>query len=461
MPADARGLEFTTASAEAADQYNTAIAHYFAYATDVNDHVKGALAADPDFPMGHVLRGYMMMQFGTAAVLGAAKKSAAAARAHAADLTPREQAHVATLEKWVEGDIDGANRSFESILAQWPLDLLAARLVHYNYFWLGQVAQMRDSAARVLAHWDECLPGYHLLLGMLAFGLEETGDYPAAEEHGKRAVSLNAHDHWATHAVAHVMEMQGRHRDGIEWLDGLSPNWAGCNNFVNHLWWHLALYHLELEQYDRVLWLYDERFRKEPSDFYLDVQNAASMLWRLDLRGVDVGDRWKEIAEKAELHLDDLALPFTDLHYLMALLADGREADAARILEAMERFGEDRGTTYAPVVRDVSLPVSRALGEFRRQDYPAAAARLAPVQALLQRTGGSHAQRDVIVQTLIVAALRAGLTGQACDLLAARTAEKPTSATSWRWYAEALSAAGDAAAAERARQQAETILAAG
>ena len=53
-------------------------------------------------------------------------------------------------------------------------------------------------------------------------------------------------------------------------------------------------------------------------DLYIDVQNAASMLFRLELLGIDVGDRWNEIADKAEARIGDCLSAFT-----LAALDDG------------------------------------------------------------------------------------------------------------------------------------------
>lgn len=456
MYRDARGLDLTTTSEEAATQYNAAVDHYFAYRTDVNDLTKATLAADPAFTMGHVLRGYLMMQFGTAGMAPAARKFLGAAEERAAGATRRERMHVEALRAWTGGRLDEADRHFEHILDENPHDLLAVRMAHYNYFWLGDRENLRRVAERVLPEWDPTIPGYGYLLGMAAFGREECGAYREAEATGRRAIELNPGDHWATHAVAHVMEMEGRHRDGIEWLDGLKAHWEGCNNFTNHLWWHRAMYHWELEQYDTVLDLYDHRFRKDPSDFYLDIQNAVSMLWRLELRGFDVGRRWEELAEKSRLHLNDLQLPFSDMHYVMALLRAGDRAGARCIIEAMREYGQ-QDTTYAPIVKAVSLPVAEGMASFTDGRFGETVDRLLPLQGELHRAGGSHAQRDVVTLTLIEAALRAERHELALALLDERTRARPTSPGSWQAFARALAATNDPAA-NQARATAEKLL---
>ena len=137
---------------------------------------------------------------------------------------------------------------------------------------------MRDSINRVMYAWDSSVPAYGFVRGMQSFGFEETGNYAAAEAAGREAVEINPQDTWSTHSVAHVMEMTGRHEDGIEWLEGLSGNWGEVNNFKYHTWWHLALYYLEREDFPKVFDLYDAEFRSELTDDHIDIANATSML---------------------------------------------------------------------------------------------------------------------------------------------------------------------------------------
>ena len=110
------------------------------------------------------------------------------------------------------------------------------------------------------------------------------------------------------------MEMQGRRSEGIEWLTMLAPNWEGSHNLQHHLWWHCALFRLEYGDTAGALELYDTRFRNLTApltvaapDVYIDVQNAASALFRLQRLGVDVGNRWDELADKAEARIAAIA----------------------------------------------------------------------------------------------------------------------------------------------------------
>jgi tetratricopeptide (TPR) repeat protein len=373
----------------------------------------------------------------------------------------RERKHVAALAAWLNEDLTGATNAWEAILAEHPRDALALRLAHYMHFYLGPSEAMRSSIARVLDAWDESAPSYGFVLGMAAFAHEETGDYAAGERFGREAVERNPKDTWAVHAVAHVMEMQGRHAEGIDWLTGLEEHWTTAHNFRFHVWWHRALYHLERSETDAVLTLYDERIRgEEPdSDDYLDLTNGIALLWRLEALGIDVGGRWAELGEKSAGRAHDHLLVFADEHYIMALTATGRDDEAADMLGRMEALARTSKATEAEVTRLVGLPLARGIVAYQAGDYAGAADALAPVADEVWRIGGSNAQRDLFAQLLIHAELKAGRFESVRDRLAARTAARPASAASWRWLADANDGLGEAASAQDARAHAERTLA--
>ena len=93
------------------------------------------------------------------------------------------------------------------------------------------------------------------------------------------------------------MEMQGRHRDGVDFLTSRADDWSIGNGLAFHNWWHLGLFHLDLGDHDRVLEIYDTRIRPAQTPVALEMVDATAMLWRLTLRGVDVGARWQPLAD--------------------------------------------------------------------------------------------------------------------------------------------------------------------
>jgi tetratricopeptide (TPR) repeat protein len=462
MPKDCRGLETTAASDAAVEAYDRTIRAYLGFARDTGDRLKAVYKADPDMPMAHCLKGYFFQLFSNPALhpkadqaLDQATKAAAARGAN-----PREQMHIAALAAWRRGDMRKATDLWEAILVEHPLDVLALKLGHFTHFYFGDAAELRDSVARVLPCWSESTPDYGYVLAMRAFGLEESGDYAAAEQAGRRAVEINPEDAWGVHAVAHVLEMRGRAKEGIAWVAGLRPSWSKCNNFRYHVSWHQALFHCEREEYDKVLALYDGEFRAERTDDILDLSNAIAMLWRLEDEGVAVGTRWAELADIAEKRSADQVLAFADAHFVMALAGGGRLDKAAAMAKSMAGAGPEGRVSEAPILAGVGAALADAVIAYRRGDRAAAVERLYPRRGEIRLIGGSHAQRDVFARLLIRAALKSGKAKLARALLAERAARNPESAWTWKRSAEAFAALGDPAAAKDARERAARLLAA-
>ena len=459
---DQRGIAYTAASQDAVDCFDATMDEYTHFGTGTGERLKKTLAADPEFPMAHVLRGCFMQLFCVPALTEKAKQSLAKAREAAVNrgVDEREGHHIEALDAWIAGDLHRAVGHWESILLRQPLDMLAVKLSQFVHFYLGDSRRLRDSIARILYAWEPRVPGHANVLGMYAFGLEESGDYGSAEATGRLAAETDPADPWAVHAIAHVLEMQDRRRDGIAWLRGLQSHWNETNNFRFHLWWHLALFHLELQQYDEVLHLYDTEFRSEHSEEYLDICNATSMLWRLDERGVDVGDRWMELADISATRIHGHGLIFPDMHFMMALEAAGDTTSGDALLHSLQALSGTPGVTQAQVLDEVGLALAKAIAAWYRGDYNGVVEYLLPVRYSLPAIGGSHAQRDLFHQILIAAALRAPRPELARALLGERTRLKPENAWSWQRYARALTAAGDDAAARVASQRAGALLAA-
>jgi hypothetical protein len=413
MQHDIHGLPISTASADAAAAFDRTVLGYLKYRADLPARMADMFAADGEFGLAHCLKGYFALLSYKQANVPAAIAAAEAAQRLTTNATPREKAHVAALGRWIAGDLDGTLAAWESILAEHPHDVIALRLAHFNNFWLGRPAEMRASVERVKPAWGSELPGYGTLLSCHCFAAEECGDYAAAEPSGRAAIAIDPADIWGTHAVAHVMEMQGRHAEGIAWLDELERHWGGSANLIHHLWWHRALFHLERREFDAVLDLYDRRFRNLASpltqaqpDLYIDVQNAASMLFRLERLGIDVGGRWSEIADKAEARIGDCLSAFTLPHWMMALAAAGRDDAARRMLDGMRAFAGGNGTVMR-IVGTVALPVSEAVLANRRGEHGRALDLMRPVLGDMHQLGGSHAQQDVLMQVFLDSAVKA------------------------------------------------------
>jgi len=452
---DVRGVPVSTGNRGSLDRYERASELFLGYFNDPFAVIETALTEDPDFVMGHCLKAALIVSATDRNFEPELRKTVETLEALAPKANDRERQHIAAARAWLDGDYETSITRYGNILENYPLDSLALQIAHLGDFFLGQALQLRDRVARVLPFWDEDTPGYSYVLGMHAFGLEEMGDYNRAEDRGRRALELNRRDPWSVHAVAHVMEMQGRQADGIKFMTGRIGDWATDNGFAFHNWWHLALYHLDLGEHDRVLDLYDTRIRANPTELPLEMLDATALLWRLHLRGVNVGDRWRELADKWEARCGDLYYAFNDMHAMMSFVGDGRTAAATTLLKALEgRAGS--GGTNAMMTRDVGLPVCKAMAAFADADYNTAVDLLLPLRPIANRFGGSHAQRDVLSLTLIEAALRGGRSRLARELAAERTELKPSSPFNWLLTARSLDGMGDKTGAEKARVAAQS-----
>lgn len=426
MQRDERGLVLTTSSPDAAVHVSQAIADYLEYRLSAMPSVKAAIEADPAFAFAHCLRGYFLMLIGTDAVVPGAKKALAEAEAKESGVSERERRHIQALRSWTEGRLREAGAHWEHILLAEPRDLLALRLHHFNSFWLGRADLLRDVPASVLSTYDQGMPGRGNVLGMLAFGLEECGERHRAEIFGREAVERSEDDLWAVHAVAHVLEGEERHQEGVAWLDYPLSTWDDRNPFKDHLWWHKALHAYELGDDEQVLTLYDAAIQVDPNGFYLDIQNAASLLYRMKLLGIDVGERWQALANIAETRIGDHTQAFTDAHVMLALVGAERFETAQTLLDGIEALSEqpDRRPDY-PV--EITTRLCRGLLETGRGAPERGLDELLTVRRSLSKIGGSHAQRDIFAQITIDAARKSGADDIARSLLDERRTLKPQS----------------------------------
>jgi tetratricopeptide (TPR) repeat protein len=421
---DIRGLAVSGANAKALPYYEQAVAELQCYRADPLASVDRALELAPGFAMAHVLRAWLHLLGTEPAGLPVARAAHGEAARHAR--SARERGHVAAIGHLLEGHWHRAARVLEDVGIDAPRDALALQAGHVLDFAVGHSRMLRDRIARALPAWNASVPGYHAVLGMHAFGLEEMADYARAEAAGRRAVELEQRDAWAWHAVAHVMEMQNRSSDGIAWLRSDTEAWAQDSFFKVHNWWHLAVFHYDRDELDAVLELFDGEVYGAASTQVLDMVDASALLWRLHLRGVPLGERWQVVADNwAPLALAG-NYAFNDAHAVMSFVGAGRRQAAAAVL-AMQHEIMVRSDDNAVFVREVGHPLCRALLAFGDGDYHAVVELLRPIRSIAHRFGGSHAQRDLIDLTLIEAALRAGESALAAALAAERVDLRPAS----------------------------------
>jgi len=438
MIQDAQGHHLSGATTAAAATYDQAARAFNLVHGDAVGLFDAAREAAPDFPMAYLGKAWV---FTVANDPGLRTRAAALVEAaRPLPLNEREQAHLAALSLLCQGSRTAAVAVLDRHLMRYPFDLVAHQGATLTDGFLGRFHWVRDRSARALPFWSKEQPGYGTLLAMHAFGLEEAGDYQRAEDESRAAAELEPLSFWPHHTVAHVMEMTGRPEDGLGWMAAREPLWSTPDHMNQvHIWWHKALFHLELGQYEEALALYDGPMRATQRPVALSLTNASALLWRLDTLGCDIGDRWRELAALWEGHADGKCLVFGDIHAAMAELRSGQEALVERRLAAMRETAAN-GVEAAGLYRTVGIPIVEGLAAFHRGAWAEAVELLLPVRFDLWQIGGSYAQRDVVNWTLAEAARRAGQRDVALSLAHERLASRPRSAPNRRFlhHAEAI-----------------------
>lgn len=326
------------------------------------------------------------------------------ARAAAALASPREQLFVAATEAWVDGDTLRAIALLEQEVREHPRDLVALKLGQYHLFNRGDAAGLLRLALGALPHAAD-VPYLH---GMAAFGWEQCHFLEEAEQAARKAIGMRRKEPWAHHALAHVMLTEGRLREGLSFMREISDCWTGLNSFmVTHNWWHLALFALDLGQHDEVLRLYDEQVWGVVKEYTQDQIGAVSLLARLELAGVDVGERWQDVADHLSNRTAEHVLPFLDLQYLYGLARAGRP-EARTLMASLEARCAQAARDGDCVWQEVCMPAARGLMAHAEGDHALAARELGLALPRMLEIGGSHAQRDLFEQVHLDALMRSG-----------------------------------------------------
>jgi len=431
--ADRWGAPVQAADGAAVLLLDQAIEDLVALSGDPIGGADAAIAADGELALARIYRAYLSLYATTAAgavEAGNLIKPLEAERAEEAPrlLAPREGHHLAAARAWADGDWQAAARALERALITNPRDLLALKVAQDLYFSLGNRLELRDVAARVLPVWPPDDPAWGFVQGIWAFGLEENGDYRAAETAARNSLARNPKDVWGVHALAHVFEMEGRHEPGVSFLCDSSPDWQD-SYFAVHNWWHLGLYLLELGREGDALALYHERVRAARSTDWLDMVDAAALLWRLSLYGTDVATPAAALAADMSDLVDVPAYIFNDWHAVMAFGLAGDHARNARLLTANSHLTSPANGQAA---ERAGLRILEGFAAFAAGQPEVTVDRLIDIRPEAHAVGGSHAQRDVIDLTLIAAAVRSGQIGLARALFTERETRKPAAAPSAR-----------------------------
>uniref|UniRef100_F7ARB6 Tetratricopeptide repeat protein 38 n=1 Tax=Equus caballus TaxID=9796 RepID=F7ARB6_HORSE len=423
------GLSLSTSSNEACRLFDAVLTQYVKWTNDKSlGGIEGCLsklkAADPTFAMGHAISNGLLL-VGTGSSVRLDKELDLAVKtmveiAKTQPLTQREQLHVSAVETFAKGNFPKASELWEQILRDHPTDMLALKFSHDTYFYLGHQEQMRDSVARVYPFWTPNIPLSSYVKGIYSFGLMETNFYDQAEKLAKEALSINPGDAWSVHTVAHIHEMKAEIKDGLEFMQHSEAHWKDSDMLACHNYWHWALYLIE-----KIL----PSLRANGT--MLDAVDNCSMLYRLQMEGVSVGERWQDVLPVTKKHSRDHILLFNDAHFLMASLGAQDPQTTQELLTTLQDVIESPGENCQHLLaRDVGLPLCQALVEAQNGNPDRVVELLLPIRYRIVQIGGSNAQRDIFNQLLIHAALKctSGVhKNVARSLLMERDALKPNS----------------------------------
>ncbi|XP_069484293.1 tetratricopeptide repeat protein 38 isoform X2 [Ambystoma mexicanum] len=415
------------------------------YITWTNDTTLGGIEgclvklqeADPSFVMGHVLSNGLEL-IGTGRSVLSDKEFDSTVKNMVAlsktqPLSNREQMHVAAVETFANGCLPRAAVLWEQILQDHPTDLLALKFAHDTYFYLGASAQMRDSVARVLPYWRPSTPFSSYVRSMYSFGLMETNFYDQAYKMASEALAVDQKDAWAVHTIAHVHEMTADVKSGLRFITMTEKNWKDCDMLACHIYWHYALYFIEKGEYESALTVYDKHLAPHcfTSGSMLDVVDTCSLLYRIQMEGLTVGDRWKNLVQVTKKHATDHILVFNDLHILMSSLGANDQNATNELLSTLQQVIEDPGENHQHALfRTLGSPICQALVEVENRNYSGAVELIYPLRYQVSQIGGSNAQRDLFNQLLIHCAMNSELSSHqklASSLLIERDALKPNS----------------------------------
>jgi tetratricopeptide (TPR) repeat protein len=402
MAQDALGNEVSGTNDASLQGVDDFVAGFLGYETKATN-VLAAADADPDSPLANIYSGFIWMFLEAAGAEERARIYLDRARA-AGNPNPREALMLSQLDRWIAGDIPAVQAIGQEIVTQFPRDLASVKLHQYFSFNRGDAAQMLAIAQQAeAANLDS--PHLH---GMLAFGYEQMHQLDAAEREARRALELKQKEPWAQHALAHVMLSTGRVREGIDFLGEAQRTWTDLNSFMyTHNWWHKALFHISAGDSAAVFDAYDNHVWGIEPSYSQDQVGAVSLLARMEIAGLDVGNRWQQLAEYLRPRARDTIQPFLTLQYLYGLgRADFAEAD--QLMQAIEDKAQTSDAFDRLVWRDVALPAAHGVLAHARRNWADAARYLTIANPRMTEIGGSHAQRDLFGQILLDAHLKLG-----------------------------------------------------
>ena len=418
-------LPITCAAAAAVEDYVAAVDLLLSAWPGTEGRLDRALAADPDFALAHIARARLLQM---QARMSEAKAAAARAQSLADRVTPRERRHIEAITLSINGAAGDALATVRAHAAEYPRDALPLSLA-LGVFGLLGFSGRRDHHEAQLALLEELATHWGddwWFLGYLGWAYIETGEVAKGTELVERSLDGNLHNAHAAHQRVHGFFESGDADNGAGFIENWLPDYDRAGHLHCHLSWHLALFELARGNAERARSIYLDNIRPSVAQAapMLVLADSASFLWRwrfYDL-GPSLDQEWAEVAAHARCHFALASLAFADVH---AALAEAGVSDDEGL--------QSRVSGLQSLVRDGRLPpgevapaLCTGMAALGRGDNAEAARILESTLTDLPRIGGSHAQREVFEDSLIVAYMRTGQPGRAAPLLRARLARRPS-----------------------------------
>ncbi|XP_021962255.2 tetratricopeptide repeat protein 38 [Folsomia candida] len=439
-----QGLPLGTVSNEAAKLYDACITQLVGWFDDpivggIVTSMEKMVSADPEFVLGRVFN-FGLRLMGTLESISSSQSMRTEYEALEAlmdsrkgSLSSRELLHIEAVLLWARGKVSLAVRLWEEILLDFPTDIHALKLANISYLYLGQPDQLRDANARVLPAWEAQRPPLtSFVYGLYSYGLEETNEYRKAELYARKALAERPSDGWATHTIAHVFDMEGRITEGLQFMNSTVQEWEKSNHVACHNHWHVALYHVENEDYDSAGLVLEEKVlpMAKANGTMLDILDTTSLIYRLNILNPSSvkSFHWEEAFGLSKSHSKSHVSTFNDVHFMMAFA--GSKSSSGVVEEMLESVPISGGELVDHAT--LTKPLLQAIVDFRDEKYADVVGVLEPLRYRLIQIGGSHAQRDVFNLMLIVAALKSNSSkhkGLARALIHEREATKATPLT--------------------------------
>lgn len=419
---DRNGNPVSTSSATAAARYNEGIDRAISNDARVIETLQSAVEADPGFALPYAALARQFQYQGQ-------PKEAAAALQRAKTLTPgisrREQQHVATIAACMEKDGESALALVKEHVAEFPTDawVLYQATGVYSLVGFSGHQNREQEQIELLAPLAPAYGDDWWFLAALAFAENELNMRAEARRHAERSLDLYERSGATAHTVAHIHFESGEVDTGAGFLAFWRRDFDRAAAMYSHLAWHHALFELVLGNLDRV----DEIYRTElapdisQSPALGRVADAASLLWRLLLGGRNGNLPSADVSAFAVERFPRPGMMFADVHCALAHAAAGN----IDTLEALIAGLRERDAAGKLPAGSIVPAIAEAVGCFARGEFEETVRILGPRLNEVVRIGGSHAQREVIEDTLIEACFRAGEFERAEGLLRERVERRP------------------------------------